>query len=68
VQNTKDWGIDDQNVRVPQSVTDIRQAIVDSFEIKNGFLKKVLEWCTYTKEQYFKRREEEALFWKNYLK
>jgi hypothetical protein len=60
----KNWGIDENYKELPQQIIDIRQTILDSFEIVNGFPKKVWELCTFTKEQFIERREKEAIYWK----
>jgi hypothetical protein len=40
------------NRKYPQQIIDLRQAIMDSLEIKNGFPKKRWDLCTFRKEQY----------------
>jgi hypothetical protein len=58
----KHWRIDDKGI-IPEQVIIKKLAIIDSFEIMNGFPKKVWKYCTFTKEQYIKRREEENEYW-----
>jgi hypothetical protein len=46
----KDWGVDEDNKELSEQLIKIRQTIIDSFEVMNGFPKKVWELCRYTKE------------------
>jgi hypothetical protein len=51
-------GVDEKGLKVSKQVIVKRQAIVDSFEIQNGFPKILWEHGTHMKEQYFKKREK----------
>jgi hypothetical protein len=55
-------GMDYPGLGIPQQLINLRQAVVDSLEIKNGFPKKMSELCTFMKEQYLERRREEKVF------
>jgi hypothetical protein len=55
----KNWHIDDKGWNIPQQVINQRQAIIDSFDIINGFLKKFREYETFMLEQYVEKRKEE---------
>jgi hypothetical protein len=57
----KDWGIDEDYQELPKQIIDIRQTIIDSFEVINGFSKKMWDLCTFTKEQYIERRAKEEI-------
>jgi hypothetical protein len=58
----KDWSINDIiDVNISQQVIDIRQTIINILNIKDGFQSKYVEHCTYTKEEYFERRNIEKL-------
>jgi hypothetical protein len=54
--------IDEQvHEKVPQQVIEVSEAIIDELEIKDGFPKKVWEHRTYSKEEYFERKNSEKL-------
>jgi hypothetical protein len=42
-----------------EKIIAIRQIMIDSLEIVDGFPKKMWGYCTFIKEDYFKKREEE---------
>jgi hypothetical protein len=53
-----DWTL----VKLPNEKT---QAIIDSFQIRNGFPKVKWDHGIYTKEEYVKLREKEHKYWKD---
>jgi hypothetical protein len=55
----KDWRANETNLVITKQVMAKRQAIVDSFEIYNGYPKVLREYGIYTNEQYINKREEE---------
>lgn len=55
-------GIDEDYQELPKQHIELREAIIDSFEVINRFSRKVWELCTFTKEQYMERRREEVAF------
>jgi hypothetical protein len=53
----KDLGLDDD-----VNIIKIGQIIIDSLEIHEVFPKRMLNYCIFTKNDYFKKREEEKKF------
>jgi hypothetical protein len=51
--------MDDKDLSTLEWVIAKKQAIIDNFEIYNGYPKIIWEYGIYTKEQYIKKREEE---------
>jgi hypothetical protein len=41
-----------------EKIIAISPLIIDLLEIADGFPKKIWEYCTFTKEQYFKRKKK----------
>jgi hypothetical protein len=59
------WNTEEQKFKTPKKIIAKKQAIIDSFEIRDGFPKVMWEHGIYTKEEYLKLREREDKFWKN---
>jgi hypothetical protein len=53
----------DDNWKIPtendEKIIAVRQVIIGSLEVIEGFPKKIWEYCAFSMEEYFERRNEE---------
>jgi hypothetical protein len=59
------WSTEEQKFKQLRKVIAKRQAIIDSLQVRDGFLKVMWDHGVYTKEEYFEMRRKEDKYWKD---